>query len=1243
MAQTTRQTAIFGVEDWKQIYQTYREADFQSYDFETLRKSFIDYIRLYYPESFNDYIESSEFIALLDVIAFMGQALAFRTDLNTRENYLDTAERRDSVVRLADLVSYTAKRNTAAQGLLKVFNVATTENVVDYNGVNLSNVTVNWADPTNPDWQEQFTAIVNASLVDSQRVGRPGNRQTILGVRTEEYAINLVPGFLPVVPYSATVDGINMPFEAVTSTTVGTDIIYEPSPVAGTSFNVLFRNDQLGFNSDNTGYFFLFKQGILQNQDFNLAERIANRTVEINIEGINNDDRWIFQLDNVGNITREWTYVENVYTAAAEQETTLRPIYSTTSRANDQITVVFGDGVFSEIPVGTFRAYVRSSNGLQYIVNPEEMQNVVIPISYTDRNGNLQTITFTCGITRPVTNAQAREPIAAIKQRAPARYYTQNRMVNGEDYNLFPFTQYNSIIKSKALNRSSIGTSRYLDLVDNTGKYSSTNTFGSDGGLWEQNILPTILFSWTNRNEIADVINNQVQPALTQATVKQFYYANFPREAANTIEVVCTATTQTDNTVTVSTATSALFDQYEFDNMPVVFGTSDDGAVFGGLIGGATYFVTPGSWDPDARTFTVSTLANGGVFPLSDTVGRSVATVATTSTGGTVWNQSTSLANETTGYFKTATGVPVAVGSESGTVFRFAVNGSLIKFVAPAGQYFDRNNRLQTGIPTRTEQKIEIWASPVQVTGDGTNSGLGNFANGSGPIVLNNFVPTGAIVDTVIPLFVTDLPLSIEQQMAEQIALFRNFGLGYDNNGLVTGTPYTWYVIPSTYLDQDAPWSQVNANDPVPGGDASWMVQFVVENQNYTITFRGLAYSFGSVLQTRFFFYEDQQVFDSRTGTVIKDFINVLAMNSRPGDSLGEPLQSDIPMTIIGQPVESDGYVDDFQVLVSYRDSDLDGVPDNPDFFKEIVGTVPATANTTSPWIFLERTVDFDNLQRYLLVDSGRVISQYGTLDEIELAKTEWSPGQVFYAYSENTFYSLSITVTGVRELTEFQQDEWIARSGRQGLYYQYRHNSPLTNRIDPGTTNIIDLYVVTQAYYTAYQNWLRDTTGTVTEPQQPTIDELNTAYQGLQNYKMISDNIVLNSVTFKPLFGAKAASELRATIKVIRAQNSTASTSEIKSAVLAQMNEYFSIDKWNFGDTFYFSELAAYLHRTLGTIISSVVLVPLNPQKSFGDLYEIRSQPNEIFANGATIDNIDVIEALTSNNLRTAPGSGVI
>jgi len=1156
MAKTTRQTAIFGVEDWKQIYQTYREADFQSYDFETLRKSFVDYLRLYYPETFNDYIESSEYIALLDVMAFMGQALAFRTDLNTRENYMDTAERRDSVVRLANLVSYTAKRNIAAQGLLKVFSVTTTENLVDYNGVNLSNITVDWADPTNPDWQEQFTTIINASLVDTQKVGRPGNRQTILGIRTDEYAINLVPGYLPVVPYTATVDGVSMPFEAMTSTSVGQNYLYEPPPRPNQPFNILFRNDSLGFQSSNTGYFFMFKQGILQNQDFNLGERVSNRTVNINIEGVNNEDRWLFQLDNVGNINREWQYAENIYAAGGEQiATDTRPIYSVTSRTNDQITMVFGDGVFSEIPVGTFRAYVRASNGLQYIINPEEMQAVTIPISYISRAGNLETMTFTCGITRPVSNSQARESIDAIKQRAPARYYTQNRMVNGEDYNLFPYTQYNSIVKSKALNRASIGTSRYLDLVDNTGKYSSTNIFGSDGGLWEENILPTILFAWTNRNEISDLVTNQIQPKIAETLMRQFYYANFPRVTSATLPTAVT-------------------------------------------------------WLPN-----------------------------------TTWNQSTTLANETTGYFKNAAGTPIPVGSTTTTQFKYAVVGSLIKFVPPTGYYFDKNNKLQQGTPTSADQKLEIWASPLSIQGTGYNNGLGNLSSGAGPVALNNFVPTGALINTIIPLFVTDLPQSVELSITEQILLNRNFGLGYDNNGDITGTPYSWYVITSTNLNADATWSQTYAgNTSGTNLDASWLIQFVVQNQNYTITFRGLSYFFGSVLQTRFFFYDGSPIYDSRTGTVIKDYINCLAVNTQPDST--DHLPGDIYMTITGQPVESDGYVDDFQVLVGYRDSDNDGVPDNPDFFNEIVA--PST-NPTQKYIYLQKTVDFDNLQRYLLVEPDLVTSDYGTYDEIELVKNSWTPGQVFYAYSQvntnNTvgaFYQLSVSVTGVRTLIDVT-DEWIARTGRQALYFQYRHNAPLTARIDPGTTNIIDLYVVTLAYYTSYQNWIRDTTGKVVEPDIPTIDELSTAYQGLENYKMISDNIVLNSVVFKPLFGEKAAQNLRATIKVIRASNSTASTSEIKSSVVAAMNTYFSIDKWNFGDTFYFSELAAYLHSQLGTIISSVVLVPLNSQKYFGDLYEIRSAPNEIFVNGATINNIDVIEALTSTNLRTAPGSGVI
>ena len=265
MATSSRQSALFGVNDWQALYQTYNQADFKSYDYETLRKSFIDYLQLYYPETFNDYIESSEFIALLDVIAFMGQGLAFRSDLNARENFIDTAQRRDSVIKLANLVSYTPKRNLAGQGYLKVTSVSTTQNITDINGMNLSNVPVLWKDPANPNWLNQMNTIFNATLIPSQRIGKPGNSTNILGVVTSEYAIQITPTSLPIIPFSSSINGQNTAFELVSVTSLNQDYVYEIPPAPSGKFNMLYRNDMLGYGSPNTGFFFYFKQGTLQN------------------------------------------------------------------------------------------------------------------------------------------------------------------------------------------------------------------------------------------------------------------------------------------------------------------------------------------------------------------------------------------------------------------------------------------------------------------------------------------------------------------------------------------------------------------------------------------------------------------------------------------------------------------------------------------------------------------------------------------------------------------------------------------------------------------------------------------------------------------------------------------------------------------------------------------------------------------------------------------------------------------
>ena len=92
MSITQRQNRLLLAEDWKRIYQSFRNAEFQSYDFDNLRRVMIAYLRENYPEDFNDYIESSEYLALIDLIAFLGQNLSYRMDLNARENFLELAD-----------------------------------------------------------------------------------------------------------------------------------------------------------------------------------------------------------------------------------------------------------------------------------------------------------------------------------------------------------------------------------------------------------------------------------------------------------------------------------------------------------------------------------------------------------------------------------------------------------------------------------------------------------------------------------------------------------------------------------------------------------------------------------------------------------------------------------------------------------------------------------------------------------------------------------------------------------------------------------------------------------------------------------------------------------------------------------------------------------------------------------------------------------------------------------------------
>ena len=88
------------------------------------------------------------------------------------------------------------------------------------------------------------------------------------------------------------------------------------------------------------------------------------------------------------------------------------------------------------------------------------------------------------------------------------------------------------------------------------------------------------------------------------------------------------------------------------------------------------------------------------------------------------------------------------------------------------------------------------------------------------------------------------------------------------------------------------------------------------------------------------------------------------------------------------------------------------------------------------------------------------------------------------------------------------------------------------------------------------------------------------------------------------------------------------------ETSVIAAINQYFDIANWDFGETFYFSELASYLHVQLSPNISSIIIVPANQAEVFGSLLQVNANINEIIVSAATVDNVQIISSITAAQL---------
>ena len=87
----------------------------------------------------------------------------------------------------------------------------------------------------------------------------------------------------------------------------------------------------------------------------------------------------------------------------------------------------------------------------------------------------------------------------------------------------------------------------------------------------------------------------------------------------------------------------------------------------------------------------------------------------------------------------------------------------------------------------------------------------------------------------------------------------------------------------------------------------------------------------------------------------------------------------------------------------------------------------------------------------------------------------------------------------------------------------------------------------------------------------------------------------------------------MQAQFKLVKNPDKVLNDNDVKSRVISAINEFFSLENWDFGETFYFSELSAYVMNQLAPDLTTFVIVPQDDTQTFGSLYEIKSESDEI------------------------------
>ena len=1063
MAQKSRQNKLFAAEDFTVIYESYINANFQAFDFDTIRTAMVDYVRNNYPENYNDWVESAEFVSLLDVVAQFGHNLAYRVDMNARNNFLSTSQRQESVYKLAEFLGYQPRRNVPAYGELKVVSVKTNENIIGSDGTSLGGQDIKYEISNNINNLDDFITVLNSVLQNSNRYGSPKKSVVINNIKTDFYDLNNTPNQIKF-DAQGSVLGSSANFNIISSNYDNDTRAFAekyPDPVG--SFGIYFKDDGKGITSVNTGFFLGIKQGSLQFQDFNIDTPIDSMSLDVNVKNINNSDIWVQNINSTGNVIKQWTKVKDVNSNVIYNNLTTgeRDIFSVKTRKDNQISVLFPDSTFGNVPKDTIRIWYRTSVNNTYILRPDDFQSKKIQINYTGVDGNIYVASFLVQLKQSISTASSNESLDEIRENAPKNYASQDRMITASDYNTMLGNTNGGILKIKSVNRTFSGHSRYSKFIDPTGTYSNLYLTGNDASLQSTNDIQQVSASSTeNANQIFE---KYLKNIVDNDEFVNLYYTRYREHF-------------------VALAVAA-------DHFDGVVNTGSG----------------PGS---GFSTNTTETVQSASIY---------------------TWNtDSTTASNVLNGYFTGIIGSTVTikrVGTTVSDYTQYITPGALIKF-----KHVDTTGSVDV-TTYKWAKVISIAGHGLGIEGTGSQAGqpTGKKSDGTGAIVLDTNIKTSSTIEIIYPALSKKFSVKEQELITFMLEAKRSFNLKYIPESK------SWRV---DFQNEDINYAGSDPENYPPNfntKDASWVIWVEYTNTNYDIYLRTLGFKFTSNT-VHLGNIKNELEIGTYTKKAKRDIITMLGSD-------GTNITTTGTFYVYGY----NNYIGSDDYRLTLIDTNADSRPDNPDTFIDVVGE----------------------------------------------GNTELSTPANF----------------------------------------QWEHIATDNQAVDPSFTNIIDVFALSKSYDTEYKNYLNDIT--LSEPIPPSSYQLGTQFASVQDKKAVSDTIVYKPVKYKPLFGTHADPQLRARFRIIKLFGSNVTDSDLKTKTVSAINSFFDSSNWEFGETFYFTELAAYVHKELAGVLSSFVIVPQGAGSVFGDLFEYTPNADELIIPDVDVDDIDIIENITDANIK--------